>query len=424
MRNLMSSRPRLVASVLAALLLGACSDPAPDERAEVAPSSAPAPSAAEVPPVSAKPVVSHAPGTVVSAAPPPRPKVEGAPPPLDPPTFTRLAAAAGKRGDVKGAAGFLRDGSVMLTDTGVVHVIDPASGEGFTVRTGSPIAASAVVEARLALLETTGRLTVWDASSGALLRTWQRPEAADAGYPLVALSRDGARVAVAFGAIAVLDVPSGATLLERTPDVAPFALELSGPELGYTANNVLALVVAVEGGAAVAEQGFDTGATFGVAISPDTRWGAGAAPAGHGLQVADLRNKNGGRQLVGDTTCDAHISPMFSADSRHVYAVAGSKWVKGFETGSWKPYASYHARPDQQIVSFADDLSRVLVAREGEAPRVVVVSNQREVALRDVPPKIESFSLSPDGLRVLGRSEHGATVWQATDGAVLYTIAP
>jgi hypothetical protein len=374
--------------------LGACSDPAVSSAPGAASSAAAPLAAPAVPTVVAAPIVSHAPGSVPSAAPPRRSTIEGASPPLDPPTFTRLPASPGKRSDVGGTADFTPAGQLLLTDTGVVHVIDPESGEGFSVRTGSPIVASAASGARLALLEATGRLTVWETTSGTLARTWKRPALTDADVPMVVLSRDGARVAVASTSIAVLDVATGASLLERTPDVPAFGLELSGAEVGYTVNNLVVHVAAVDGGAVLAEQGFETTATFAVAVSPDTRWGAGAAPAGHGLAVADLRAKGGVRQLVGDTTCDAHISPAFSADSRHVYARGGSKWIKGFETGTWRPYASYHARPDQEIVGHADDLSRVLVARAGEPPRVVVVSNQREISLREVPPTIESFGLS------------------------------
>lgn len=144
--------------------LVACGDAGPSEAGgHVAPSASigGAASASAPPGPSATALVSHTLGSVVSHVHPPRPAPADAPPPLDPPTFTRLPTAIGRRSDVRGTALLLPGGRLQLTEPGALHVIDVASGSGFSIRTGSPIFASSLVGTRLVIFETTGRLTVW-----------------------------------------------------------------------------------------------------------------------------------------------------------------------------------------------------------------------------------------------------------------------
>lgn len=406
-------------ALLLGILLG-CGDasPAAGDR-EVASA---APSASAAPTVSASAVPTHDPGTVPSA-PTPRPPRPSAPP-LDPPTFTRMPASPASRADAAGVPGFLDDQRLMLIGDGVVNVIDLESGDAYAIRTGSAISAWATTRdpANVALLERTGRLTVWDATRGALVRSWARPAPSEPDYTAVALSRDGARIAVATDGLVVLDVASGEQRFQKDLPSPAFGMGFTGDVVGVTSNNTKVLAWIVESGAAAGSESFATGGTFGVAISPDARWAAGGAVDGHGLQVADLRGTGTLRQLVGDTTCDAHIAPAFSADSRHVYALGGSKWIKGFDTGTWAPYASYYAPAGRLIDAHADDLSRVLTRdAEGADPRVIELASHREVRLAGADREA-SFAMSSDGTRVVAHARAAVQVWNATDGALVYRV--
>jgi WD40 repeat protein len=128
----------------------------------------------------------------------------------------------------------------------------------------------------------------------------------------------------------------------------------------------------------------------------------------------------GPRQLVTVNACEEHITPFFSSDGRRVFARGGTRWIKGFETGTWKPYASYHARAGEEVDTVADDLSRVAVTRGGADPGVVTVETGAVVKLARPLPEQTSYVMSPDGLLVAGAMDGVARVWSAKTGAVLY----
>ena len=216
-----------------------------------------------------------------------------------------------------------------------------------------------------------------------------------------------------------------------------------GDELVATTEmNVRARAWSLSDGAERANVSFDTGATFSVAVSPDGRFAAGSAPAGHGLQAAAFSRPDEPRQLIGDTTCDAHIFPRFSADSTLLVARGGPRWVRAFETASFAPHATYRAPDGWVLVADADDLARVLVYDTlAKRLRIVVLSDRRQVELAEPkrigapgapPPKGAeawaeaheswSFTFSSDGALLVGAGPEGITVWNAAEGRVTYRL--
>jgi hypothetical protein len=123
--------------------------------------------------------------------------------------------------------------------------------------------------------------------------------------------------------------------------------------------------------------------------------------------------------------CQHHIGPSFSPDGRIVLAESLGRWVKGFEVGSWRPYASYHAPPGRALASAAADLTRVVVTRaDGSAPAVVTVANETEVALERPFAEESTYTISPDGLHVAGVSKGAMRLWSAKTGRIEYEEAP
>jgi WD40 repeat protein len=401
-------------SALSLSLLG-CPEPKPTPPAATA---EPARTAA----ASAAPPPTHAPGTV-PAPPAKRAPVAAA---KAAPTSTKIAPGRSRKAGVSiSGARFLGKGArVALSRDGGLDLVDLPGGGGLALRHGS---ADAFVlssdEARLALAGG-GQVSLWDLGAGALLHTF----ADDATQ--VAFSADGARLALGGDSLlAVREVASGKELMRVKPDTTPFGLAFGAgdKELVVTAGNFLVGVFAADTGASRPGGGTaDTGGTFGVSLSPDGRFAAASAPAGHGMQVSDV-HAWAPRTLVTlpEGHCQEHIFAGFSADGRHLYAWGGQRWVKGFEVGNFKPYASYHAPPGRNVAAIADDLSRVVTAKEGGTDAALLtVSSAAETKLERPFPTAASYALSADGQRVAGWSGGELRVWSAKTGKVEYEEAP
>jgi WD40 repeat protein len=194
-----------------------------------------------------------------------------------------------------------------------------------------------------------------------------------------------------------------------------------------TGNNTQVAAFAIDGGAKLPGGGSgDTGGTFGIALSPDGRFAAASAPAGHGLQVFDVHAWSPRTLVVvPEGACKEHVSPVFSPNGRFVFAWGGSRWVKGFEAGSWKPYASYHAPPGREVVAAAADLSRVVVTREdGRDAMLVNVGNGAETKLERAFAESATYAISDDGQHVAGTAGNVVRVWSAKTGRIEYEEQP
>ena len=388
-------------------------------RASAAPPT-PSASASAAPSAS----VTHEPGTV----PAPSTRKAAASPDAGtfaPPTFTRLPAAKTRKAAAAvDSVSFPGKGAlVALSSKGGIEIIDPANGAGFAIGHASPEALALSEDGSLVAVSGSDRVTLWNAATGALLHT----------FPIAArsleLSRDGKRLALGGDSLAaVRDTASGAEIMRATPDFPAFGLAFGngGKELVITGNNVAVAVYAIDTGKLLPGGGTaETTATFGLSLSPDGRWAAASAPAGHGLQVFDV-HAWGPRTLVvlPEGACREHIGPAFSPSGRFVFAYGGQRWVKGFEVGTWKPYASYHAPPGREIQSVAGDLSRVVVTRdEGRGAAVVNVSNTAETKL-DRALESGSYAISADGLTVAGVGGGAARAWSAKTGKVTFEEQP
>jgi hypothetical protein len=145
------------------------------------------------------------------------------------------------------------------------------------------------------------------------------------------------------------------------------------------------------------------------------------------MELVDTRVPGEHHTLVGDTDCLHHIFVSFSRDSRFVYAHLGSDHVKGFETGTWKPYASYATHSERTIASMSDDLGRVVTAKEGRDPAVVTVSTRDEKRL-DQPLESTNevlYAIDDAGSFVVAYDEkHRARVWSAKTARVVLDVAP
>lgn len=406
-----SRRGRAVAwSLVAATLALACKrDPvgAPSPASAISPSSAAAPSSAPPAPVPSRSTPRAA---ASDRAAPPTPSLARRP------SGARLALGA------ISSVAFARRGAVLLVAGARGFAsLDVPGGAGFVV---SEPDVSTHVEATggrgLALVRA-GRTTLWDTAIAAPTHV------IDATVEALAWSPDGARVAVAtLRDVAVLDAATGVDVL-RVPvegSVFQLAFTADGRALARMSGNVtVSLHDAGTGAALPGGGGADTTGTFGLVLSPDARFAAASAPAGHGLQVFELRAW-APRTLVTlpEGSCAEHVQPYFSDSGRLVFARGGSRWIKAFDAGSWRPSSSYHAPAGLAIASAADDLSRVLVTREdGAEPRVVTASNTAETRLAEPLASDASCAMSPDGLWVACGAGERVRVWSSKGGAVVAT---
>jgi hypothetical protein len=362
-------------------------------------------------------------------------------------TLRRLPPSPGSRSDVRGTVSHVGRSAVVLVDAAKLHVISVDDGSGLTLDAGATIASFEVYSEgrRLAAADATGRVSVWDLPSEALLfEANVAPEPANQVPVALGVSRSGAHLVVVGTEMVAFDL-AARTERWRIPATSGVDRVTVGEELVATTEmNLRAHAWSLRDGATRAEVSFDTGATFQVTVSPDARFAAGSAPAGHGLQAAGFSRPDELRQLIGDTTCDAHIFPRFSADSKLLVARGGSRWVRAFDAASFAPHATYRAPDGWVLVADADDLSRVLVYDTlAKRLRIVVLSGRRQIelaqpkrvsALGAPPPKDASnsawaeaheswiFTFSSDGALLVGAGPEGISVWNAADGRVTYRL--
>jgi hypothetical protein len=408
------------------LLLGCPSEkPAPGASA-TATGSAPlsvASSASSATPLGASAIV-HQPGTL-----PPAPSAHkaSAPPsgapqaPAAPPTFALIAKLDATRKVEAQASLSARwsngGGTLGLPLEKELLVLDLAKASGYSITTHAPAKAFSLSrdEAQIAVLDASNRVTLWDTRKGTLLRTF--PLGAE---PLV-LSPDGRTLAAGGEGLVAWDTQTGDELVHLL-DTQVFEIVFSddGKEL-LTANSVQVTIYDRSGKTLPGGGSADTGATFATTLAPNGRWAAASAPAGHGMQVMDVRSFKP-RQLVEISSCEEHVWPHFSPNGRLLFAMGGSRWVKGFEVGSFKPYASYHATPGRELVAFADDLTRVVVTRGGKGAVLVVVETKAEIPLEKGFTEDAAYAFSADARYLSGEAGKVLKLWEAKTGKLLYEI--
>lgn len=309
-----------------------------------------------------------------------------------------------------------RDETVAIVNGRGVDLIDAVKTTGLSFVTSAAVQAYAMTgDGALVAVADSARTTLWDTRRGALLHTF--PLAAQS----LVFSSDGKRLAAGGDTLVVWDTATFAEAMRRADTNVFVAAFAAGDRVVASSNNVDVSVYDLESGAKLSEGSAQTGATFGIDLSPDGRWAAAAAPDGHGMQVFDVQAWRP-RQLVTITSCEEHVGVRFSRDGRFVFAHGGPRWVKGFEAGTWKPYASYHAVVGRAVDSAADDLSRVTVTRDGRAPVVVTVQTKAEVKLDSPFEEATRYELSASGLFVAAALNGSARVWSAKTGRVVYEV--
>lgn len=408
------------------LLCSAC-----PSKPDVSSDAGPSPSASSVivsPPPSAstsssaRPPIVHEPGTVHSAV----VVIPHDPPPPAEPTFERFPTPAQVRktpGALSGVS-YLGDGSsvAFLFDKGAL-VVDLPTGTGYLMTTHVGIASMELSDDKslLAVRDTSDRLLLWEMPAGKLRRTWKGIVSP------VAFSRDAKRIAAADKAIAVWDTATGAESFRSEPtegSVGALVFGKADKELVVMVNWYEVMVYDLERNVKIGGGTAETGATFAITLSPDGRWAAASSPAGHGLEVFDVHDWKP-RKLVESASCQEHIFPSFDASSTHVFAQGGDRFVKGFVTGSFAPWASFHAVGGSALASAAADLSRVVITRGGKDPAVVTVETKTEKKLDKPFGQDVGYSISPDGRFVSAiENEKVAQVWDAKTGRVIFALAP
>ena len=413
----------------AASSTGAASAASP---AAIAASVAPSASAS----ASAAAIASHAPGTVPTAAPKPPPRDDRLPP--VPPKIERGATAAASRKGPKGltSAAWLDDARVAMDYAGRLDVLEVEKGATTTLVTGARVTSVAARGATVVTLDESNRVVVWDLDEKSPPRAWTAFASftgtswdADAA---IALSPKRDRVAVSSGGeVVAWDLATGKELAQKRAEGTVWSLAVTSSEVGFAVNATSYHAWGLDADKETGTGSFATGGTFNITVSPDLRWAAGSAPAGHGLQVSDVHGPQSLRTLVGDTDCAHHVSAMFSSDSRYLYALLGPDRVKGFATESWKPYASYAAEPGRMIRSMADDLSRVVTTKEHAAPEVVHVGTRKATPL-DQPFDLATehpYAINPAGTMIVATetqesSSRRLRVWSAKTGKRIYEVTP
>jgi WD40 repeat protein len=359
----------------------------------------------------------HEPGTV---PPPPstHPAASSIPTaPPEPPTFARIAAARSRKAEAPPSSADFpgRSARLAISNGRGVDLVDAATGQGVSISTHVPVTAVALSadESLAAVADEAGRVSLWDIRAGSLRHTWTQSAIS------LAFSADGKKLALGNEGLTVVDTESFAELLRDAELSSVFGIVFSpsGREVVAAAGNTTVRAYDIATRARTGGGEAQTGGTFGIAVSPDGRWAAAGAPDGHGLQVFDV-HAWGPRQLVTIESCSEHVAPAFAKSGRYVYAHGGGLWVKGFEVGTFKPYASYRALPGREVASIADDLSRVVVTQEGRAPVVVTVETKAETKLQGAFEGQATYAMSADGLHVAGVAEGTARVWSAKTGQV------
>jgi WD40 repeat protein len=296
-------------------------------------------------------------------------------------------------------------------------VVDVAKGAGFMITTHAEPQSFALSgdESSLAVSDGSGRVTLWDTRKGALLRSFPL------GGDPVALSPDGSTLVAGGQSLLAWDTRAGTELL-HLPDTQAydFGFADGGQEI-VTASSTQVVTYDRSGKVKPGGGGAETGGTFATIVSPNGRFAASSAPDGHGLQVFEVHSW-GPRQLVVIDACEEHVWPHFSQNGRLVFAKGGPRWVKGFEVGSFKPYASYHATGGRELAAFADDLTRVVVTRAGVDAAVVVVETKAEIKLEKAFGEEAGYSFSGDGRFIAGSAGKTVRVWDAKTAKVIHEI--
>lgn len=403
----------------------------PSTGASAPQQSSAAPSAVPSAEPSAAPAVTHEPGTVPPAAThhPSEPPKE----PLPPPVRTRLPAQKSRKSPSLSVRGFPAKGPLLeLASREAILFIDVTTGAGYSINEAEvEYLAFSPDDSRLAIAGN-GRVTLWDTAKGTLLHTF--PGATSA----LSFSHDGKRLAVGRelppdnGGLVIYDVEKGTELKQIKGYSMPFQIELSksGKEVAVQFLNISVEVYSTETGTKIGNGGgAETGGTFSFIISPDGRYAAASAPGGHGMVASEISGWSP-RTLITVDDCKEHIWPFFSKSGTLLFGKGGNKFIKGFETATWKPYASYHAPAGRWVVSSANDLSKVVVTQAETMSRAVVVTVETgaevplERAFVGTSEMTPSYEISPDGKYVVGSGGDSLLVWSAKTGKVEYEQSP
>lgn len=171
-----------------------------------------------------------------------------------------------------------------------------------------------------------------------------------------------------------------------------------------------------------AQNGADTGGTFGSWVAADGLHVAGAGASGHELQLFGGRDLHKIDTVAKSFGCSDHVAATFSRDGKVLLAYGGVMWTRSIRLDSMKSISAYDI-PRPEEVSYAlqfDDGERVLVARGDKAE--IVNAKDKVVAFSFGLEGAESIALSWDNKRLLGAAKDKAHVWDTSTGKLLETI--
>lgn len=255
------------------------------------------------------------------------------------------------------------------------------------------------------------------------------PRASSKGVIAAALTGDGARVALLGERLKVVDVARGEVALDLDLEYpmgdSPGTVQLVFHEGGKHVVAVTAAsarVFSLETGKEVGgAHDTGTGATFASVVSPDGRFVAAAADAGHTLKVWRTVPWADAATLGHVESCQNHfLGISFAQGGKRLAATARGKSFALFDTRTWAATARSGAPTPTRIVGVSEDGAiGVAVDDDGNVTPIEIATSK---ALRPGAPMAGAPLPSPDGARLLEHRGATLVVHDTRNGRVIATI--
>lgn len=240
-----------------------------------------------------------------------------------------------------------------------------------------------------------------------------------------ALSKDGARLAVVTDHLRVYDVAAGTVARDVDLGAAP-ASEPGAIQVAFHADGAHAVVTGIASvrvfslatGREVGEaHDTGTGGTFATVLSPDGRFVAAAADAGHTLKVWRTVPWAEVASLGHVESCKNHWGAVaFLQGGQRLVGVARGKSFVLADTATLRPLKTSSAALLADVVHVADDGKTALSADEAGRVTVVDVATEKARARFDAS-FTGAATLSSDGRHVVEHRGASLVMYDAASGA-------
>lgn len=245
-----------------------------------------------------------------------------------------------------------------------------------------------------------------------------------------ALSKDGARVAVVTDRLRVYDVASGSALHDidlggapaSEPGTSQVAFHADGVHVvvtGIASARVLSLATGREIGDA---HDTGTGGTFATVLSPDGRFVAAAADAGHTLKVWRTAPWAEVASLGHVESCKNHWGAVaFLQGGQRLVAVARAKSFVIADGATFRPQKTSTAALLTDVVQVSDDGTTALASDDAGRVTVVDLATDRP-RFRFDAALTGAATLSTDGRHVVEHRGASLVMYETSSGARVRTF--